>query len=36
MAGAAEQIQHILADFKKDQFFIGENMNADGMVALLD
>ncbi|XP_047655477.1 translationally-controlled tumor protein-like [Phacochoerus africanus] len=38
MASAAERIQHILANFKNDQFFIGENMNADGMVmaALLD
>ncbi|CAI9168153.1 unnamed protein product, partial [Rangifer tarandus platyrhynchus] len=33
---AAEQIKHILANFKNDQFFIGENMNTDGMVALLD
>ncbi|XP_043856788.1 translationally-controlled tumor protein homolog [Dromiciops gliroides] len=36
MTGAAEQIKHILASFKNDQFFIGENMNPDGMVALLD
>ncbi|KAB0355223.1 hypothetical protein FD755_022682 [Muntiacus reevesi] len=57
MTGAAEQIKHILANFKNDQFFfffffswrlitsqhdsvgfffIGENMNPDGMVALLD
>uniref|UniRef100_A0A2I3TPE1 Translationally-controlled tumor protein n=1 Tax=Pan troglodytes TaxID=9598 RepID=A0A2I3TPE1_PANTR len=27
---------HILANFKNYQFFIGENMNPDGMVALLD
>uniref|UniRef100_A0A2K5YWD1 Translationally-controlled tumor protein n=1 Tax=Mandrillus leucophaeus TaxID=9568 RepID=A0A2K5YWD1_MANLE len=32
---AAEQIKHILANFKNYQFFIGENMNPDGMVALL-
>ncbi|KAJ8790513.1 hypothetical protein J1605_004486 [Eschrichtius robustus] len=36
MTGAAEQIKHILANFKNDQFFIGENMNPDGMAALLD
>ncbi|KAK2087997.1 tRNA 2'-phosphotransferase [Saguinus oedipus] len=35
-ARAAEQIKHILANFKNYQFFIGENMNPDGMVALLD
>ncbi|XP_055457064.1 translationally-controlled tumor protein-like [Psammomys obesus] len=34
MAGAAEQIKHILANFN-NQFFIGENMNLDGLVALL-
>ncbi|KAK2118820.1 hypothetical protein P7K49_000206, partial [Saguinus oedipus] len=34
--GAAEQIKHILANFKNYQFFIGENMNPDGMVSLLD
>ncbi|KAB1262867.1 Translationally-controlled tumor protein [Camelus dromedarius] len=34
--GAAEQIKHILANFKNYQFFISENMNPDGMVALLD
>uniref|UniRef100_A0A2K6GMM8 Translationally-controlled tumor protein n=1 Tax=Propithecus coquereli TaxID=379532 RepID=A0A2K6GMM8_PROCO len=34
--GAVEQIKHILANFKNYQFFIGENMNPDGMVALLD
>uniref|UniRef100_A0A2K5CCD8 Translationally-controlled tumor protein n=1 Tax=Aotus nancymaae TaxID=37293 RepID=A0A2K5CCD8_AOTNA len=27
---------HILANFKNYQFFIGENMNPDGMVALFD
>uniref|UniRef100_A0A2K5YWC9 Translationally-controlled tumor protein n=1 Tax=Mandrillus leucophaeus TaxID=9568 RepID=A0A2K5YWC9_MANLE len=27
--------KHILANFKNYQFFIGENMNPDGMVALL-
>ncbi|XP_062067974.1 translationally-controlled tumor protein-like [Lepus europaeus] len=36
MTGAAEQIKHILANFKNSQFYIGENMNPDGMVALLD
>ncbi|XP_078002198.1 translationally-controlled tumor protein homolog [Phascolarctos cinereus] len=36
MMGAAEQIKHILANFKNYQFFIGENMNPDVMVALLD
>uniref|UniRef100_A0A8C0D221 Translationally-controlled tumor protein n=1 Tax=Balaenoptera musculus TaxID=9771 RepID=A0A8C0D221_BALMU len=36
MTGAAEQIKHILANFKNDQFFIGENMNPDVMAALLD
>uniref|UniRef100_A0A2K5S353 Translationally-controlled tumor protein n=1 Tax=Cebus imitator TaxID=2715852 RepID=A0A2K5S353_CEBIM len=36
MTGAAEQIKHILANCKNYQFFIGENMNPDGMVALLD
>ncbi|CAD7692886.1 unnamed protein product [Nyctereutes procyonoides] len=36
MMGAAEQIMHILANFKNYRFFIGENMNPDGMVALLD
>eukprot|EP00069_Balaena_mysticetus_P013298 bmy_08003T0 len=34
--GAAEQIKHILAHFKNGQFFTGENMNPDGLVALLD
>ncbi|XP_035133059.1 translationally-controlled tumor protein-like [Callithrix jacchus] len=36
MTGAAEQIKHILANFKNYQFFIAENVNPDGMVALLD
>ncbi|XP_075396094.1 translationally-controlled tumor protein-like [Tenrec ecaudatus] len=36
MTGAAEQIKHILANFKKYQFFQGENTIPDGMVALLD
>ncbi|VTJ71292.1 Hypothetical predicted protein, partial [Marmota monax] len=35
MTGAAEQIQHILANLKNYQFFIGANMNPDGMVAFL-
>ncbi|KAL4841222.1 hypothetical protein H8958_000440 [Nasalis larvatus] len=36
MTGAAEQIKHILANFKNSQFFTSENMDPDGMVALLD
>ncbi|KAM9669373.1 translationally-controlled tumor protein-like [Dama dama] len=36
MTGTAEQIKHFLANFKNYQFFICENMNPDGMVALLD
>ena len=36
MTGTAEQIKHILANFNNYQFSIGENMNPDGMVALLD
>ena len=36
MTGAAEQIKHILANFKNYQSLIGENVNPDGMVALLD
>ncbi|EHA98295.1 Translationally-controlled tumor protein [Heterocephalus glaber] len=36
MTGPAEQIKHILANFKNYQFFIGANMNLDGMVAFLD
>ncbi|EHA98117.1 Translationally-controlled tumor protein [Heterocephalus glaber] len=36
MTGAAEQIKHILANFKNYQFFVGANMNPDGTVALLD
>ncbi|ELV11875.1 Translationally-controlled tumor protein [Tupaia chinensis] len=36
MTGAAEQIKHILANFKNYQLFIGENMNPDGIVTLLD
>lgn len=36
MTGAAEQIKHILASLKNDQFFIGVNMTPDGMIALLD
>ncbi|XP_030785365.1 translationally-controlled tumor protein homolog [Rhinopithecus roxellana] len=35
-ARAAEQIKHILANFKSYQFFMGENMNPDGMVAPQD
>ena len=36
MTGDAEQIKHILANFKNYQSLIGENVNPDGMVALLD
>ncbi|XP_037678259.1 translationally-controlled tumor protein-like [Choloepus didactylus] len=36
MTGAAEQVKHILANFKNYQFYTGESMNPDGMVALLD
>ncbi|KAM9321306.1 translationally-controlled tumor protein [Gastrophryne carolinensis] len=36
MAGAAEKVKEILCNFKNYQFFTGENMNPDGMVALLD
>ncbi|KAG8137713.1 putative Translationally-controlled tumor protein, partial [Naja naja] len=36
MTGAAEQVKHILGNFKNYQFFVGENMNPDGMVGLLD
>ncbi|XP_060091457.1 translationally-controlled tumor protein homolog [Heteronotia binoei] len=36
MTGAAEQVKHILANFKNYQFFVGENMNPEGMVAMLD
>ena len=36
MTGAAEQIKHILANFKNYQFFIGENTNPDVMVTLLN
>uniref|UniRef100_A0A8C9PRP0 Translationally-controlled tumor protein n=1 Tax=Spermophilus dauricus TaxID=99837 RepID=A0A8C9PRP0_SPEDA len=35
MAGTAEQMKHTLANFKNYQFFIGENINPDSMVALL-
>ncbi|XP_045834676.1 translationally-controlled tumor protein-like [Meles meles] len=36
MTEATEKIKHIFANFKNYEFFIGENMNSDGMVALLD
>ncbi|XP_076995644.1 translationally-controlled tumor protein-like [Tamandua tetradactyla] len=36
MTGAAEQIRHILANLKNYRFSIGENMNPDGVAALLD
>lgn len=35
MTVAAEQIQHDLANFNNDQFWIGENMSPDGVLALL-
>lgn len=35
MKGVVEQTQHILANFKNYQFFIGSDMNPDGLVALL-
>ena len=34
--GTAERIKHICANPRNYQFFIGENMNPDGMAALLD
>lgn len=36
MTGPTEQIKQIFANFKNYQFFIGENMNPNGMVALVD
>ncbi|XP_044142632.1 translationally-controlled tumor protein [Bufo gargarizans] len=36
MTGAAEKIKDILGNFKNYQFFTGETMNPEGMVALLD
>ncbi|KAM3838839.1 translationally-controlled tumor protein homolog [Vipera latastei] len=36
MTGAAEQVKHIQGNFKNYQFFVGGNMNPDGMVGLLD
>lgn len=36
MTGAAEKVKEILGNFKNYQFYTGENMNPDGMVALLD
>ncbi|XP_030056379.1 translationally-controlled tumor protein [Microcaecilia unicolor] len=36
MSGAAEKVKDILANFKNFQFFTGDSMNPDGMVALLD
>ena len=36
MTGASEKIKHILANFNNYPFFIGENVNPDGMIALLD
>ncbi|XP_059537015.1 translationally-controlled tumor protein-like [Myotis daubentonii] len=35
MTGAAEQIKHTLANFKNYQFVVGENVNPDGVTALL-
>ncbi|XP_045644809.1 translationally-controlled tumor protein-like [Ursus americanus] len=34
--GTAERIKHNVANFENYQFFTGENINLDGMVALLD
>ncbi|KAM4030349.1 translationally-controlled tumor protein homolog [Anomaloglossus baeobatrachus] len=36
MTGAAGKIKDILGNFKNYQFFTGESMNPEGMVALLD
>lgn len=36
MCGAAEKIKDILGKFKDYQFYTGESMNPEGMVALLD
>ncbi|KAG8452307.1 hypothetical protein GDO86_004205 [Hymenochirus boettgeri] len=36
MSGATEMVKRILANFKDYQFFVGERMNPDGMVALLN
>ncbi|KAL0963643.1 hypothetical protein UPYG_G00308980 [Umbra pygmaea] len=36
MAGAQEEIKKIMANIKNYQFFIGESMNPEGMVGLLD
>ncbi|KAF6288440.1 hypothetical protein mRhiFer1_009159 [Rhinolophus ferrumequinum] len=36
MTWAEEKIKYILAKFQNDQFFVDENINPDGMVALLD
>lgn len=36
MTGAVKQMKHILANFKNCQFFIGKNINPDGVVVLLD
>lgn len=36
MTEAAEQIKHAFANFKNYHFFTGENVNPDGMAALLD
>ncbi|XP_056411393.1 translationally-controlled tumor protein [Hyla sarda] len=36
MTGAAGKVKDILGNFKNFQFYTGESMNPDGMVALLD
>ncbi|KAM7407663.1 hypothetical protein PAMA_003409 [Pampus argenteus] len=36
MAGAKEEVQKVLKKINDYRFFIGENMNPDGMVGLLD
>ncbi|XP_028846628.1 translationally-controlled tumor protein homolog [Denticeps clupeoides] len=36
MSGAQEEVKKIIGNLKSYQFFTGESMNPDGMVALLD
>ncbi|KAM4608311.1 translationally-controlled tumor protein homolog isoform 2-T2 [Polymixia lowei] len=36
MTGAAAELKNILSNFKNYQFFIGESMNPEGMVGLMD
>lgn len=35
MGGAATFVKEVLAEFKEYQFFLGESMNADGLVGLM-